>query len=121
MVSNLNKQFTAKQKGKLENLHVKILKQIETLKKEDPFKDPDRVIDNAAVDTEVREQDSHQIIEAQINNLNKRLNDIEIALKKMSKNRYGYCEKCGKPILIKRLELLPEARYCVDCDSKLRK
>ncbi len=119
MGDTLNKTFIAKQKAKLESEKEKINKQIEALKKDDPFIDPDRVIDNAAVDTEVREQDYHQIIEAQINDLKKRLNNIDLALKKMPKNRYGYCEKCNKAILIKRLELLPEARFCIEDESKL--
>lgn len=121
MTDKINKTFITKQKVKLESEKEKIQKQIEALKADDPFKDPDRVIDNAAVDTEVREQDYHQIIEAQINDLKKRLGNIDSAIKKIAKNRYGVCEKCNKPILQKRLELLPEARYCIDCETKLHK
>ena len=121
MTAKLSKTFIAKQKQKLEAEKVKALKHIETLKKDDPFEDPDRVVDNAAVDTEVREQDFHLIIEANINDLQKRVKDIELALKKIAKNTYGYCEKCNKAILIARLELLPEARYCIEDETKLRK
>lgn len=120
MVDKLTKPFIAKQKVTLEKEKEKALKQIETLKKDDPFEDPDRVTDNAAVDTEVREQDYHQIIEAQIRDVQKRIDNIDIALKKIAKNKYGYCEKCNKAILLKRIELLPEARFCVECEGKLR-
>ncbi|MBI4999870.1 hypothetical protein HZB97_03835, partial [Candidatus Gottesmanbacteria bacterium] len=39
-------------------------KKITSLEKEDPFVDTDRLIDNAAVDTEVKEQVGHERIEA---------------------------------------------------------
>lgn len=121
MAGKLTKQFITGQQKKLEEEKRKIQKQIDALKNDDPFKDPDRATDNAAVDTEVREQDYHHIIEAQINDLLKRMKNIDIALQKIAKGKYGYCEKCSELIPMPRLELLPEARYCVNCESKLRK
>ena len=46
-----------------------------------------------------------------------RLQDINLALKKIEKNEYGKCEKCGKEIDLERLKIYPEARYCVKCDK----
>ena len=108
-------------KEKLEVDKKKILLQITELKEEDPFSDPDHASDNAAVDTDVREQVGHETVEAEIKDLKRRLVDIEITLKKITKNRYGYCEKCSINIPLPRLKLVPEARYCVDCEKKLRK
>lgn len=99
----------------------KLEKQIEDLKKSDPFADPDHATDNAAVDTDVREQVGHDTIEAEIKDLQKKLLDTNLALQKMSKDKYGYCERCGLPIPVARLKLLPEARYDVDCEQKLRR
>ena len=96
-------------------------KQIEELQKNDPFSDPDHATDNAAVDTDVREQVGHETIEAEIKDLQKKLTDINLALNKMRKGRYGFCERCGLAIPIARLKLLPEARYDVECEQKLRK
>lgn len=110
-----------RQKIRLEEERVKCLKQIESMKKDDPFNDPDRIVDNAAVDTEVREQDYHQIVEAKIRDTERRVKNIDIVLAKISKGSYGYCEKCNREIPLPRLELLPEARYCVECEGKLRK
>lgn len=121
MKNSLSKDFIEKQKKKMLSEKIKSQKQIEVMKKEDPFLDPERVSDNAAVDTEVREQESHQVIEAKINDLEKKIADIDRAIVKISKKRYGYCEKCNETILLARLNLLPEARYCVSCESKLRK
>ncbi|MDO8497303.1 MAG: TraR/DksA C4-type zinc finger protein [bacterium] len=97
------------------------MRQISLLKKGDPFGDPEHVSDNAAVDTDVREQVGHDTIEAEIADLSKRVEDIEIALQKVNKGKYGYCEKCSMQIPLPRLELIPEARFCVECEGKLRK
>ncbi len=112
------------QKHLYENLlreAVKIKKQIEELKKSDPFTDPDHATDNAAIDTDVREQVGHDTIEAEIKDLQKKMNDIELAKTKISKGKYGVCDRCGKPIPVARLKILPEARYDIVCEQKLRK
>lgn len=43
---------------------------------------------------------------------------IEQALAKMDRGEYGYCENCGRPIAPDRLEALPFARYCIDCQAE---
>lgn len=91
------------------------------LKKDDPFSDPDYSNDNAAVDNDVREQEAHQRIEAEMNELEERLTDFRNALKRIEKGRYGYCKRCNKEIPEKRLELIPETIYCVSCESQLKK
>jgi len=45
----------------------------------------------------------------------KEVEEIERAEKKIEEGTYGICEKCGKEIDRKRLELIPHARYCIDC------
>ncbi|MBI2217096.1 MAG: TraR/DksA family transcriptional regulator [Candidatus Rokubacteria bacterium] len=37
------------------------------------------------------------------------------ALKKIDEGAFGSCERCGEDIPEKRLEALPFARYCIDC------
>ena len=98
----------------------KIKRQIETLKKEDPFADPDHASDNAAVDTDVREQVGHETVEAQIRDLEKKLIAIQTAIKKIEGKTYGVCERCHKNIPLARLNLIPEASYCVSCEQRLR-
>lgn len=121
MVDKLTKKSQAEFQTLLTNQAEKTKQEIEVLKKDDPFSDPDHASDNAAVDTDVREQVGHDTIEAQIKDLQKKLNDIELALKKMTRGKYGVCERCGVNIPLARLKILPEARYCVDCESKVRK
>jgi len=47
--------------------------------------------------------------------LETKLQDINLALEKIEKNKYGKCEKCQKEISEKRLEVYPEARFCLKC------
>ena len=63
----------ADQKKRLEEERRKNLNQIEVLKKDDPFADPGHTSDNAAVDTDVREQVGHDTIEAEIKDMKKRV------------------------------------------------
>jgi len=105
---------------KLSKEKEKIIGQIEIFKQSDPFSDPDHTIDNASVDTDVREQEAHQRIEAEINSLKKRVTDIDQALLRASKGTYGVCKRCNKSIPAKRLQLIPEATYCVSCEEELK-
>lgn len=51
-------------------------------------------------------------------NLKKSLEEIEIALKKISQGKYGICEICGGKISRERLKILPTARFCLNCKKK---
>ncbi len=46
-----------------------------------------------------------------------RLKNIEIALDKIQKGKYGICEKCGKEIPVERLRVSPESRFCLSCKN----
>ncbi len=45
---------------------------------------------------------------------------IDNALRKIYKesDRYGICENCGRDIPLERLEMVPWARFCLDCVTK---
>src|SRR3989339_282700 len=116
-----SKKFVESQKIKLTEERKKILLQISELKKDDPFADPDHASDNAAVDTDVREQVGHETIEAEIKDMNKRLQDLKVATTRIQKGRYGVCEKCNEVIPLVRMELVPEARFCIACEKKMHK
>ena len=47
------------------------------------------------------------------------LDKIEAALRKMEKGVFGFCESCRKGIPRMRLNVMPWARYCVNCQSEL--
>ncbi len=44
-----------------------------------------------------------------------RLKDVDSALEKIKKGKYGKCEKCDKKISIERLNVCPEAKRCIKC------
>ena len=121
MGKKYSKDFIKKKKERLLKDRLDSEKQINDLKKNDPFSDPDHASDNAAIDTDVRDQVEHDTVEAQIKTLNRKLEFIDIALDKIYKNKYGYCERCGNQILSKRLDLIPEAKYCINCEQELVK
>lgn len=43
------------------------------------------------------------------------VDEINRAKEKIKQGTYGFCESCGKDIDPKRLELLPQAKLCIDC------
>ncbi len=47
--------------------------------------------------------------------LERKLEDIDHAIKKSQEHGYGICERCGKPIDPERLEIFPETTLCIDC------
>ncbi len=46
------------------------------------------------------------------------LEEIERALAKFDNGTYGICEACGARIDRARLEVLPQAMYCLDCQAR---
>ena len=40
---------------------------------------------------------------------------VEAALARLDDGTYGACARCGRPIAPERLDALPWAAYCIDC------
>lgn len=89
-----------------------------TLEEEDPFSDPTRINDNAAVDAEAAEQFGHARVEALRKEIDRRLIDIHKALSRIRIGKYGICESCGQMIDTERLMVKPEANLCIKCERK---
>jgi len=49
------------------------------------------------------------------------LQDIDEALDRIKEGEYGICIECGDSIEKKRLEIRPQAKYCVDCKTEIEK
>lgn len=47
------------------------------------------------------------------------LRDVDAAIGKIDRGVYGLCEECGILIPKGRLEILPHARFCIECKSRL--
>jgi len=46
---------------------------------------------------------------------------IEAALRRMDDGVYGRCANCGNTINMRRLEAVPYARFCIDCQELAEK
>jgi DnaK suppressor protein len=46
---------------------------------------------------------------------------VEEALAKIDEGTYGVCERCEEAIPVKRLDLLPFTRHCVQCQTELER
>jgi DnaK suppressor protein len=45
------------------------------------------------------------------------LKAIDEALKRIDDGRYGLCTNCGRKIQVPRLQAVPWARHCIDCQE----
>ena len=48
----------------------------------------------------------------------RQIDEVRSALKRIEKGSYGYCESCGKSISFERLDVIPEARLCLECEEE---
>jgi DnaK suppressor protein len=51
-------------------------------------------------------------------NLELKLQDVNSALAKIKKGKYGLCENCGHMVLIERLKIYPAAKLCLGCQKQ---
>lgn len=58
---------------------------------------------------------------ALVQRLERKLESVEHALRLARTGTYGICEGCGTRIDPARLEILPEATLCLDCQRKLER
>ena len=49
------------------------------------------------------------------------LREVITALQKFDEGGFGECERCAEPIGEKRLDALPFARYCIECQRRLER
>jgi DnaK suppressor protein len=67
---------------------------------------------DASVDLQDREDTTEALLALQA-----QLEEVEHALTKFEIGTYGICERCGRPIPLARLRVLPEARYDVEYEE----
>jgi DnaK suppressor protein len=84
-----------------------------------------RELMQAEVDVEPDEGDA-EIFEREKNAaliavLERKLQDIDSALRSIEKGQYGICERCGRPIEAERLEVKPDATLCVNCQQEVER
>jgi DnaK suppressor protein len=101
------------------------LKYLEEKKKviedDDPFKDTDRLVDNASPDTDAAEQFGHAKTSAIKEQVERKIIQTRRAFSRVKIGKYGICEDCGKMIDTDRLMIYPEATLCASCQKKREK
>jgi RNA polymerase-binding transcription factor DksA len=54
---------------------------------------------------------------ALVHSMERKLHSIDHALRQAKTGGYGICERCAQPIAPERLEALPEATLCIECQT----
>lgn len=88
------------------------------LRSEDPFSTEDRAI-IVEPGTDASVLSGHERIVVLEQRLKRDLKEIEAALAKIKNGTYGKCEKCKKAIEPARLDIKPEAVYCIKCEKEI--
>jgi len=88
------------------------------IEKEDPFKDVNRLMDNASPDADAAEQFGHARTSALKEQLDRKIIQTRKALTRVKIGKYGICEDCGKMIDTDRLMAYPEATLCARDQAK---
>jgi RNA polymerase-binding protein DksA len=60
----------------------------------------------------------HERRMASIDQAKAQLEQVTAALGRLAEGSYGVCQRCGKPIASGRLEALPQATLCVECQAR---
>ncbi len=85
------------------------LKMVESSLKKDKHKE---IIDKAT------STESTLISGIEYERKNKEIHAIKNALKRMEEGNYGICVACGKKIDKNRLEIMPTAKFCMECRNR---
>ncbi len=126
----MNKKILKELQLKLKKTKVSLEEQLRSFAKKDPHLKDDwdsrfpkfdgGHLEEAA--DEVEEYSNRLPVE---HSLELKLRDINSALEKINasakpgakKRKYGICEKCNKAISQKRLDVSPEAKFCMKCQK----
>jgi RNA polymerase-binding transcription factor len=49
------------------------------------------------------------------------LYNVDLALRRLYRGEFGICQSCGKDIAKARLDAIPHANFCVECQEKQEK
>lgn len=83
------------------------------------IKETGQKIDSAMDSADQSAQDVDQGIDYSLLEMKyEQYKDIADAFRKLENNSYGICEECSSEISIKRLEVNPLARYCIECKTR---
>lgn len=102
-------------KNKIEESITKTIRKIEDLKDMAAPVGPDNAIGRVSRMDAINNK---SIVEASLANQEKKLEGLKYALQSIGQEDFGKCADCGQWIHEKRILLMPESRFCVDCQKK---
>jgi len=123
----IGRKFAAELKAKLEEEKLALEKELQKIavknekipgdwKSKFPFGNSDS--GSASLERQADEVEEYSTRLPIEHNLELKLQDIDVALEKIKKGKYGACEQCKKAIPTERLLIYPTARFCLDCQKK---
>lgn len=108
------KGFLAKLEEHLVDIRAELFTEIESQLKAQREGNRDAGTDTFDVASEERDREINFILSGRDQAKIKQIND---ALKGLRENSYGGCESCGLEIAVERLQAMPFARLCRDCQQ----
>lgn len=122
----MNKKLQKELKEQLEKNKEEFKKNLQSFAKEDKnlpgdwnarFPNREDEIGGAALEIAADKVEEYNTLLPIEHSLETRLQDINLALEKIKKGKYGKCENCDGEINEKRLKIYPEARLCMKCQK----
>ena len=108
-------KFVAKEEQKLLEERGHVVAELEHLRE---FMQAEVDVEPDEGDAEIFEREKNAALIAV---LERKLNDIETALKSIERGQYGTCDRCGNPIEVERLEVKPDATLCLSCQQEVER
>lgn len=109
------KDFVQKEQEKLLEERVHIVAELEHLR---DFMQAEVDVEPDEGDAEIFEREKNAALIAV---LERKLSDLDAALRSIEKGHYGTCERCGEPIELERLEVKPDATLCLKCQQEVER
>lgn len=78
---------------------------------------------NEAVEKDFAEQvtqrENEDVLTALDSEAREKITLIQNALSRIEAETFGQCTQCGKPVTEARLDILPYAEHCIECEEQL--
>src|SRR6056297_137117 len=108
----MTKEEKTQLKEKLEQEKAKVEKRITSLKDLTKSVEPDNAIGRVSRMDAINNK---SVNDAALRTAENKLSSIKETLKNIDKEDFGKCRKCGQPIQMGRLVIMPESSLCMRC------
>jgi DnaK suppressor protein len=116
--------FEQNTKRRLETELAEVNQQIASLKREPRAEELETSGDNTPFSEDadaMQKGEAQEISAALLSQLIERAASLDQALHRLQQGAYGICTRCERRIHRQRLEALPEAAFCLNCQAELER